>query len=427
MRTVPSTAFRKNVLTLLGGTALAQVIPLLAAPVLARLYTPEQFGALALLLAIANPISLVVCGRYELTVVLPKEDAQANLLARLGLVLAVVITIVVGAIMLMFHEPLAGLLGGQGALLPLLLAPLLFGMMGFFQPLNNWLIRKQAFRAMGVNKMVQTGGITLVSLLLGWWAVQEGLLWGYLAGWAAYVIVGIVQARRQAFRFRPLDTVAMREASRAHRDFPLYNTLPALLQTATLSIPIFFVMRMFGEDATGQLNLCRQTVLLPVTFFATTWMQVYMQRASRTVIEKNPVLPGLRKSLGALVAMAGALMVVLIVAGPWLFQLVFGDTWTEAGRYARILAVPIALQFIVTPLTVLLPPLGHIKGLSIWQVLYFASVLTYSVLPVATVPRYLHGLAVVESLALVGLLVYILRMAQRHDRDLRADDPSAAA
>lgn len=420
-------AFRRNVLTLLSGTALAQVIPLLAAPVLARLYTPEQFGALALLLAVANPISLVVCGRYELTVVLPREDAQANLLARLGLVLAVCITLLLGLAIVLFRDPLSALLGGPAALWPLLLAPLLFGLMGFFQPLNNWLIRKEAFRAMGVNKMVQTSGITLVSLALGWYAVHHGLLWGYLAGWAAYVVVGVVQARRQAFRFRPLDVQAMRAASREHREFPLYNTLPALLQTATLSIPIFFMVRMFGEDATGQLNLCRQTVLLPVTFFATTWMQVYMQRASRTVIERDPVLPGLRRSLMALAGMAAALAITLLIGGPWLFTFVFGDAWAEAGRFARILAVPIGLQFVVTPLTVLLPPVGRIKGLSFWQVLYFASVLLYSLLPVSGASGYLQGLAVVESLALFGLLVYILRMAQRHDRDLRPDEPSAAA
>ncbi len=427
MSTSPVTTFRRNVLTLLGGTAMAQVIPLLAAPFLARLYTPEQFGALALLLAIANPISLVVCGRYELTVVLPREDVQANVLARLGLVLAVCITLMLGVLIVVFREPLASLIGGSTAMLPLLLAPLLFGLMGFFQPLNNWLIRKQAFRVMGVNKLMQTSGITLVSMGLGWWSVKHGLLWGYLAGWAVYVVVGIVQARRQAFRFRPLDVAAMRAASREHRDFPLYNTLPALLHTATLSIPIFFMMRTYGEEATGQLNLCRQTVLLPVTFFAPTWMQVYMQRASRTVIEKNEVLPGLRRSFTALVAMAALLAITLIVGGPWLFELVFGSAWNEAGRFARILAVPIGLQFVVTPLTVLLPPLGHIKGLSIWQVLYFLAVLAYSALPVTGAGTYLQGLAVVESIVLVALLVYILRMAQRHDRDLRADDPSTAA
>jgi len=427
MGATTTTAFRRNVLTLLGGTAMAQAIPLLAAPLLARIYTPEQFGALALLLAVANPISLVVCGRYELTVVLPRSDEQANLLARLGSLLAVVVSLVLGGFVLLFHTPLADQLGGEVAHWPLLLAPVLFGLMGFFQPLNNWLIRKQAFRAMGVNKMVQTTGITLISLALGWWSSQHGLLYGYLAGWSAYVLVAIVQVRRSGFRFRPLDVQAMREASREHREFPLYNTLPALLATLTLSIPVFVMVRLFGEDATGQLNLCRQTVFLPVTFFATTWMQVYTQRASHTVSERASVLPGLRRSLAGLTVMATLLALTLVLAGPFLFTWVFGGEWAEAGRYARILAIPIALQFITTPLTVLLPPLGRIKGLSFWQVLYFASVLVYSLMHAGSPASYLQGLAVVESIALLMLLLYILRMAKHHDRDLRADDTASAA
>jgi len=427
MNSTSTKAFRRNVLTLLGGTALAQAIPLLAAPLLARIYSPEQFGALGLMLAVANPISLVVCGRYELTVVLPRDDERANVLARLGLLLAVCVSMVLGALIVGFRVPIADKIGGEQALWPLLLAIPLFALMGFFQPLNNWLIRKQAFRAMGMNKMVQTSGVTLVSLALGWWAVQHGLLWGYLAGWAAYVLVAIVQVSREGFRFFPVHVGTMRDASREHRDFPLYNTLPALLQTLTLSIPIFVMVRHFGEDATGQLNLCRQTVFLPVTFFATTWMQVYTQRASRTVVEQNPVLPGLRKSLAALSGMAAVLAFTLVVAGPWLFQLVFGDAWSDAGHFARILAIPIALQFITTPLAVLLPPLGRIKGLSLWQLLYFALVLSYSLLSKDSPLSYLKGLAVVESVALLGLLLYIMRMAKRHDRDLRADDASTVA
>jgi O-antigen/teichoic acid export membrane protein len=427
MATTSTPAFRRNVLTLLGGTAMAQAIPLMAAPVLARIYTPEQFGSLALLLAVANPISLVVCGRYELTVVLPRTDQQANLLGRLSTALAVVVSLVLGMLVLVFHRPLVEQLGGDPAHWPLLLSPVLFGLMGFFQPLNNWLIRKQAFKAMGLNKMVQTSGITLVSLALGWWSFQHGLLWGYLAGWSAYVLVAVVQVRRTGFRFRPMDVTAMREASREHREFPLYNTLPALMQTLTLSIPVFVMVRLYGEDATGQLNLCRQTVFLPVTFFATTWMQVYTQRASHTVSERASVLPGLRRSLIGLTSMATLLALALLLAGPFLFTWVFGSEWAEAGRYARILALPIALQFITTPLTVLLPPLGRIKGLSLWQVLYFGSVLLYSLLHNGSPAGYLKGLAVVESTALLLLLLYILRVAKQHDRDLRADDTAPAA
>ena len=411
-------SFTRNVLTLLSGTAIAQLIPLLATPVLTRIYTPEQFGALAILLAVANPLSLLVCGRYDLTVVLPRDDERANVLARLALLLAMVVSLLLGGLLWSFREPLSGLMGGEVALPPVLLAPLLFLLMGFFQPLNNWLIRKQAFRAMSVNKMVQTTGITLVSLGLGWWAFEHGLMVGYVAGWALYVAFGAMQVRWKGFRFRPLQFAAMREAAMAYRSFPLYNALPAVMNTATLSIPVFLLTRVFDEQVTGQFNLCRQTIFLPVTFFATSFMQVYMQRASSTVAAGGAVLPSLLRSVQLLGGLALALVLVLLTAGPFLFGLVFGAQWTEAGTYARILALPIALQFVVVPLTPLLPALGHIRAYSIWQVLYFASVLLLGFVAFALPSDYLLALAAVESLCFLVLGLFILRSASRHDAQL---------
>jgi O-antigen/teichoic acid export membrane protein len=50
--------------------------------------------------------------------------------------------------------------------------------------------------------------------------------------------------------------------------------------------------------------------------------------------------------------MVGALpTAVIAVAGPWLFGLLFGPTWTEAGDYARVLALAYLVQFAVNPIS----------------------------------------------------------------------------
>ncbi|MBK6541356.1 MAG: lipopolysaccharide biosynthesis protein [Flavobacteriales bacterium] len=412
------TSFTRNMMTLLGGTATAQVIPLLAAPVLTRLYTPEQFGALAILLAVANPLSLLVCGRYELTVVLPKADAEANLLGRLALLVGVGVSVALATVIWGFGDRWAVLFGGAAAIVPLLLAPVLISLMGVFQPINNWLIRKQAFRAMGVNKIVQTSGITGVSLALAWWAGGHGLLIGYVVGWLLYFLIGVAQARSKGFRFRPIDLPSIRNAAKAYRGFPLYNALPAVLNTAALSVPVFFLTRSFDEHVTGQFNLCRQTTFLPLTFFATSFMQVWTQRASSTVVDGVPVLPLLRRSVRSLGGLALAIATVLLIGGPWLFGSVFGKEWTVAGEYARILALPLAIQFVVMPLTPLLPALGRIRAFSIWQVCYFLAVLLAGLFTFAMPGDYLLVLAVLESLCFTALGILVYRSASNHDAQL---------
>ena len=52
-RFLPESAFAKNVNVLVGGTALGQVITVLASPLLTRLYAAEDFGVLAVYSSIA--------------------------------------------------------------------------------------------------------------------------------------------------------------------------------------------------------------------------------------------------------------------------------------------------------------------------------------------------------------------------------------
>lgn len=44
---LPRSSFARNVAVLAGGTAVGQAIVVLASPILTRLYTPEDFGVLA--------------------------------------------------------------------------------------------------------------------------------------------------------------------------------------------------------------------------------------------------------------------------------------------------------------------------------------------------------------------------------------------
>ncbi|MEN6313789.1 MAG: hypothetical protein ABFD25_06035, partial [Clostridiaceae bacterium] len=56
-------SFAFDVLTLAGGTTFAQILTILAAPVLTRLYGPDDFGIWALYLSITSIISVIACMR----------------------------------------------------------------------------------------------------------------------------------------------------------------------------------------------------------------------------------------------------------------------------------------------------------------------------------------------------------------------------
>jgi O-antigen/teichoic acid export membrane protein len=60
---LPKSSFARNVAVLVGGTAVGQAIVVLASPILTRLYTPEDFGVLAVYASLLGILSTVAALR----------------------------------------------------------------------------------------------------------------------------------------------------------------------------------------------------------------------------------------------------------------------------------------------------------------------------------------------------------------------------
>ena len=82
------------------GTGLAQAIPIAISPILTRIYTPEEFGVFALYMAIASILTVLVTGRYEMAILLPKKDRDAMSLVALSIALSFFISIILLIIVL---------------------------------------------------------------------------------------------------------------------------------------------------------------------------------------------------------------------------------------------------------------------------------------------------------------------------------------
>src|SRR4051794_2925578 len=94
-RQLPGGAFARSVVTLASGTAIAQFLLALAMPVLTRLYTPAQYGALAVYSSILTVLVVVASLRYEAAIPLPEDDRTAgSLLVLTFLLLAIMAALV---------------------------------------------------------------------------------------------------------------------------------------------------------------------------------------------------------------------------------------------------------------------------------------------------------------------------------------------
>ena len=101
--------FTKNVGKLFAGNGISMAINLLALPVLSRLYTPEEFGSVALYVALAQLIAVFISGRYDYALMLPRKNGEALKVALSGLILSFYLSILVAVALFFSYDRLLSL------------------------------------------------------------------------------------------------------------------------------------------------------------------------------------------------------------------------------------------------------------------------------------------------------------------------------
>ncbi len=365
--------FYKNILTLASGTALAQVIPIIISPLLTRLYTPEDFGFLAVFLSIATIVSILITGRYELTILLPKENIKGLSLTILSVVLSLSISLMLFLVILLFRNNIiivGSELGGWFYVLPLS-----FGLLGVSQSLNYWLNRNKKFKSIAISKVVKNVANSIVSLGLGFLKFgYSGLIFGLILGQLVSSIFLFIDSYKSSsgifhkIRFLEIKKLAIR-----YKDFPKINLFSAILNSLSIELPVVLLTFYFNPVVVGFYALSQRILQAPMGLIGSSIGQVYFQKVSEQADDIESLKSTTLILYKQLIRLGALPMSILFFFAPSLFSFVFGEEWREAGNYAQVLSLWILFVFISSPLSNLLTILEKHK-----QSVYFNLVLLIS-------------------------------------------------
>ena len=349
-----NTTFKGDVLRLVSGTGLAQVITLLAAPILTRLYAPEAFGVAALFASITGIMGVLACMRYELAIVLPDNDREAaNLLA-----VSVVMTVIMAGLTI----PVIGYGSDQilawvnmPEMAPYLwLIPLAVLANGFFMALNYWNTRTKHFTRLSITRVTSqvAGTGTSLGLGLAGYATGGSLIAASLGGQAVATTVLGGQILRDNGRYI-FSSVTWREmwtGVKRHKKFPLYSTWGALINTASWQLPVLLLGAFFSPTIVGFYSLGFRILQMPMGLIGGSIAQAFLQRASEA--RKDGTIGTLViLLLEELLIVCLVPMLLLAIIGEDIYIVFFGERWAEAGVYTQILSIWAALWFISSPLS----------------------------------------------------------------------------
>ena len=88
----------KEIIRLIFGMGISQLIFLLLMPVLTRLFSPEDIGALGMYLTLVAVLVIFLTGRYEMALVFCKDKRLAFALERLSILRCYSVTIIASVI-----------------------------------------------------------------------------------------------------------------------------------------------------------------------------------------------------------------------------------------------------------------------------------------------------------------------------------------
>ena len=383
---LPRASFARNVGILAGGTALAQALSVLALPFITRLYTPADFSLLAVYTALLGMIGAVACLRFEIAIPLPSDDFEAANLMTLGLFFTTIISTFVFLLVVLIPEQIASGLGQPALHVYLWLLPIGVWLTGAFGCVQFWATRRKKFTEIAQTRMTQSVSSVLTQLLMGW-LTNSGAM-GLLLGQVSGTSVGLIKLGRVAWtdlqvHKKHITSNSLDNSFKNNSHFPKYSTFEALANVATEQLPIIIIAATAIGPEAGFALLAMKSAAVPMGLIGSSISQVYLSRAPDEL--RAGKLPEFTQKI--LIGLIGSGVGPLVFAGilaPTLLPLVFGEQWARAGEIAKLMTPWFILQFLASPLSMVLHVTANQKlamlnqswgiflrvGLTTWAAIY---------------------------------------------------------
>ena len=399
------TGVLRQVLTLLSGTILAQVIAFVAQIGIARLYTDTDLGYLGIFTSAATLGAAIAGARFDLSIVLPApgDEASARSLVRLSsrcvLATSALATLTAACawpwVSSRYGSALAGWMLAVGV-------SVLFLAQG--QVCSYWLTRHRCFQAIASSSVVRSLGIAALQLVCGF--VAGGGLGAAIGATIAGqgIAVAYLSWRARDARAAEASDPSLRAVASRYRKMALVG-VPNVVVDALRTSAIPMLIASYSVAALGQFNMAWMALQAPVALIAGALSQVYLPRLSDT--PPGDMTRVVERVGGTALGLSIPVFALLAWISPWLFPFVFGTRWEAAGYFALTVATsPLSNVFVAT---------YHQRRMLAFACVYCAAPLAWLAASPFGIEATVAILGALMAVLLVGMLVMAWVTARQYD------------
>lgn len=389
---------------LAGGTAIGQLIAIVALPVLARMYDPEAFSTLAVYVSILLMLTAVAGLCFEYAIPLPNSDRIAAALCVIAIISVFAFTAAITLVLVIYPHVFYALTGDNVHSV-LWLVPVGVFFIGMYNALQYWSTRGKNFKLIAKTRVTQSLSGTGVKLGTGYFFSGSvfGLVLGQLiAQGAGFLVLGLSLLREDREIFKKLKYKHFVYAVWRYKNFPKFTTLEVFSNIGGIQIPVILIAYYSVGEEAGYLMIAMQLLSAPLGMLSGAIAQVYLAEAADKYHQGQ--LNDFTKR--AIINLAKVAIMPLLLAGaaaPFLVPLLLGDRWQRTGILISWMVPWFFVQFITSPVSTILYITENQKIAFLLQVLG----LTIRVSFVLFAAHYAGGW-IAEFYAVSGFVFYII-------------------
>lgn len=359
---IPNSLKRGAIVSL--GVGLGPLVQLLAMPVLSRIYTPTEFGHLALFLSVVSILITVSCLRYEGAIQVvddPEVDAMAwTALLSAAFLFLITIAFLLTGIPQQRIESL-WILGNDSKWVP---AAALCGAMVLIG--SNITMREGRYVRNAAIRSAQ-------SVIFVCFAIAASGLGLLIANVLASIVVGLGVCLYLIIVIRKIPFLEITKTAKKYLEYPMLVAPTSLLDAAALTLPVLFISGSYGFESTGHYTQIQRLIGAPILMAGIVVGQLFMKRSGELFRSGHSSRRLLWKSVGILSVAAIAMLIGLATFGEVACRAILGDAWRVDTKFLLIVMTPLLFRAVVSPITTITLTHGRIRVGTLWQIYYFAS------------------------------------------------------
>ncbi len=347
--------FLRSVSTLALGTIVSQSILFLASPLLTRLFSPSDFGILALFTSVSTIAAIVTTGRYELAIGLPEKDSDGAKMVGLVVTLCALFSLFYLFIIIILKQTNLDFVKHIKLFnFPIVyLIPIFTFFTGLYSALQYWNQRKKRYKRIALGISSQVLSLTIFNIIFGLLGFKTigligSLIIGQIIGSAVLFLTFYSSGYLATMKFGDFKATAIEYIS-----FPKYSIVSDLALTISQQvIPIVFSL-LFNSNIVGFFSIANRMLRIPSIVLTSSIGNVFRNEAIDMIRNKGNCKMLYASTFKKLVFISVPLYIIIFFLSPWAFSIFFGKQWVQSGYFAQIICLMLLFEFIASPLSML--------------------------------------------------------------------------